>query len=425
MISMLYLRRHEKDYMLRKDKKSLDKMDNEIKNFDVLLQTSQMQQQSKDEIRTKITEYYKKFTAFAKATKDNDDYLQGMIDSRRALDPIILELKTDVKELIKVNKSYHQSMQDRITWIFFTTLVLTGAVVCVVLFIIAYGIIKNLKEAVATTYLIAEGNMTHKTKVRTKDETGDLLIGINMMTDKLCNFFSELKGTTDHVAQVSEEMKSVAYGLSDGSTKQAASIEEVSSSMEQMKSSIKQNSHNSQQTEKIAVKAADDAKSSGKSIMEAIDAMKNIAEKISIIEEIARQTNLLALNAAIEAARAGEHGKGFAVVASEVRKLAERSQKAAGEITLLSTSTVGLANKSGQLLQELVPQIQKTSELVQEIATASSEQSSGAEQISNALNLLDQVIQQNASSAEEMSSTAEELASRATQLKLSIATCKT
>jgi methyl-accepting chemotaxis protein len=175
------------------------------------------------------------------------------------------------------------------------------------------------------------------------------------------------------------------------------------------------------QTEKIAVKSSIDAKDGGKAVTETVSAMKQIATKISIIEEIARQTNLLALNAAIEAARAGEHGKGFAVVASEVRKLAERSQSAAGEISQLSTSSVAIAEQAGDMLDKMLPDIQKTAELVQEISASSKEQDTGAEQINKAIQQLDQVIQQNAGSAEEMASTTEELSSQAEQLKSTIA----
>ncbi|MEW5902539.1 MAG: methyl-accepting chemotaxis protein, partial [Acidobacteriota bacterium] len=177
---------------------------------------------------------------------------------------------------------------------------------------------------------------------------------------------------------------------------------------------------NASQTEKIALKAAKDAQEGGKAVTESVAAQKEIAGKISIIEEIARQTNLLALNAAIEAARAGEHGKGFAVVASEVRKLAERSQTAAGEISQLSASSVGVAEKAGEMLGKLVPDIQKTAELVQEISAASKEQDSGAEQINQSILQLDQVIQQNAGAAEELASTSEELSSQAEQLQSAV-----
>jgi len=190
--------------------------------------------------------------------------------------------------------------------------------------------------------------------------------------------------------------------------------------MEEMSSNIKQNADNALQTERIAVKSAEDAKAGGKAVEETVQAMKEIADKISIIEEIARQTNMLALNAAIEAARAGEHGKGFAVVASEVRKLAERSQNAAAEISDLSASSVQVAERAGELLSKMVPDIQRTAELVQEISAASKEQDTGAEQINKAIQQLDQVIQQNASVSEEMASTAEELASQAEQLQVDI-----
>ncbi|KKL21754.1 hypothetical protein LCGC14_2442270, partial [marine sediment metagenome] len=188
---------------------------------------------------------------------------------------------------------------------------------------------------------------------------------------------------------------------------------------------IKQNSDNALQTEKISQKASQDAQEGGQAVTEAVNAMNDIAKKISIIEEIARQTNLLALNAAIEAARAGEHGKGFAVVASEVRKLAERSQSAAGEISELSSSSVEVAERAGELITQLVPDIQKTADLVQEISAASAEQTSGAEQINKAIAQLDQVIQQNASASEEMAATSEELNSQADQLQSTISFFKT
>jgi methyl-accepting chemotaxis protein len=218
----------------------------------------------------------------------------------------------------------------------------------------------------------------------------------------------------------SQELSSNAQLMSQGASEQAAAAEEASSSMEQMSSNIRQNADNAAQTEKIAIKSSEAAQEGGRAVQETVKAMKEIASKISIIEEIARQTNLLALNAAIEAARAGEHGKGFAVVASEVRKLAERSQRAAGEISSLSSNSVDIAEKAGELLLKIVPDIQKTAELVQEISASSKEQDSGAEQINKAIQQLDQIIQQNASAAEEMSSTAEELATQAVQLQSAI-----
>jgi methyl-accepting chemotaxis protein len=247
-----------------------------------------------------------------------------------------------------------------------------------------------------------------------------LLMGV-MVTRSVTGVLDEVKTVADTVAAASQEMSSGSEELSQGATEQASSIEEASSSMEQMASNIRQNADNAQQTEKIAVKSAEDARAGGKAVTETVNAMKEIAEKISIIEEIARQTNLLALNAAIEAARAGEHGKGFAVVAAEVRKLAERSQTAAAEISELSGTSVEVAEKAGEMLEKLVPDIQKTAELVEEISAASNEQNTGAEQINKAIQQLDQVIQQNAGASEELASTSEELSSQAEQLKAAVA----
>ncbi len=268
---------------------------------------------------------------------------------------------------------------------------------------------------------LSQGDLTAEIDVKGKDETGQLLAAMKNMVEKLRSVVTDVRTVSDNVASGSQELSSGAQQISHGATEQAASIEETSSSMEEMTSNIRQNSDNAQQTEKIAQKSASDAAQSGKAVAETVSAMKEIASKISIIEEIARQTNLLALNAAIEAARAGEHGKGFAVVASEVRKLAERSQTAAGEISHLSSTSVQIAEKAGDMLARLVPDIQKTSELVQEITAASGEQNSGAEQINKALQQLDKVIQQNAGAAEELASTSEELSSQAEQLQQTIA----
>ena len=266
---------------------------------------------------------------------------------------------------------------------------------------------------------IAEGNLRVSAKERSAED--ELMKALASMVQKLIEVVNDVKGAADNVAEGSRQMSDSSQQMSEGATEQAASAEEVSSSMEQMVSNIKQNADNAQQTEKIALKAAQDAKDGGQAVIETVSAMKEIANKISIIEEIARQTNLLALNAAIEAARAGEHGKGFAVVASEVRKLAERSQLAAGEINKLSATSVEVAEKAGEMLTRIVPDIQRTAELVSEINAASNEQNAGADQINRAIQQLDQVIQQNASATEEMASTSEELSSQASQLQDSIA----
>lgn len=280
-------------------------------------------------------------------------------------------------------------------------------------------LIDAMNEVTATASQIAAGNLT--VKVRERSAQDKLMHAMAAMVSGLTNVVSNIRTAANQVMSGSQEMSASAEELSQGATEQSASVEEVSASMEQMAGNIKQNSHNAQQTERMALRAADHGNEGGKAVAETVAAMKEIAAKISIIEEIARQTNLLALNAAIEAARAGEHGKGFAVVASEVRKLAERSQTAAGEINRLSASSVRIAETAGELLAGIVPDVQKTAELVQEIAAASNEQTSGAAQINKAVQQLDQVIQQNASASEEMASVSVELLNQAEQLQSTIA----
>jgi methyl-accepting chemotaxis protein len=274
-----------------------------------------------------------------------------------------------------------------------------------------------VNEALNAATRIAEGDLTVKIESDSKDEVGMLMSAMQNMIAKLTQIIGEVRTAADNLTNAAGQVSSTAQSLSQSSSEQAASVEETTSSMEQMSASITQNTENAKVTDGMAAKAAKEAAEGGEAVSKTVEDMKSIASKIGIIDDIAYQTNLLALNAAIEAARAGDHGKGFAVVAAEVRKLAERSQVAAQEIGNLASSSVKQAERAGSLLTEMVPTIRKTSDLVQEIASASSEQSSGVGQINGAMGQLNQATQQNASASEELAATAEELGSQAEQLQ--------
>jgi methyl-accepting chemotaxis protein len=279
----------------------------------------------------------------------------------------------------------------------------------------AADFVRYLEDMAKLASRLADGDLATAVVVRSD---GDVLgQAFREMSAKLRQTIADLHTSARTLALAAAQVAATSQALSNGTGEQAASVEEASSSLEQMTASIGQNAANSRLMEQMANRSADDAQQSGGAVRETVGAMRGIAERITIVEEIAYQTNLLALNAAIEAARAGEHGRGFAVVAAEVRKLAERSQTAAKEVRGLAGSSLQVAERSGQLLGDLVPAIKKTAEIVQEVAAASDEQASGVDQINRAMARVDEVAQRNASAAEELASTAQELAGQSDTLR--------
>ena len=380
-----------------------------------------------DTILTDLVEYQKSIQSAVDLSSSDLNFATMYMGTA---DKKFLNLEKVLEELLSLENTlsedqYGSALKTFNRVIVIMAMILVGAVVLSLLasIFIARSVTHVLgaepQAIAALAKSIANGDLTFH--IGLKERVRGVYADTQKMAEKLKSVVADVKTAADNVASGSQQLSDSAAQMSQGTTEQAASAEEASSSVEEMNATIRQNADNASQTEKIALRSAADAKASGRAVSETVGAMKEIASKISIIEEIARQTNLLALNAAIEAARAGEHGKGFAVVASEVRKLAERSQVAAGEIGKLSTTSVEVAEKAGVMLAKLVPDIQKTAELVQEISAASKEQTSGADQINSAIQQLNQVIQQNAGSAEEMSSTAEELSSQAEQLQASVA----
>lgn len=292
--------------------------------------------------------------------------------------------------------------------------VAVGALVAITLgLLITRAITRPLSEAVYVANKVAEGDLSLTIKATSKDETGQLLQAMSAMVDKLTEIIYQVRTGADSMASASEQVSATAQSMSQSATEQAASVEETTASVEHLNHSVQNNAENARVTDGIAVKASGEAQRGGDAVLRTVQAMKEIANKITLIEDIAYKTNLLSLNAAIEAAHAGEHGKGFTVVSAEVRKLAENSRLTAQEINELASASVAIAEEAGKLLEQIVPSISKTADLVQEITAASEEQSSGVNQIHQAMNQLETATQQNASASEQLAATSEELSGQA------------
>ena len=352
------------------------------------------------------------FSAVVKVRSENDVMAKSLIDVNRAVSRLVTdanslsEATVDGRLEARLDAGKHQGDYRKVAEGLNAVMVAMSTPV---------------QELQGVLSAMENGDLTLSMKKNYQGNWDELKSAVNNMMKKLTQVVTDVNSGAQALASASEEVSATAQSLSQAASEQAAGVEETSASIEQMTSSIAQNTENAKVTEGMASKAASDAASGGESVNATVSAMKEIAKKIGIIDDIAAQTNLLALNAAIEAARAGEHGKGFAVVAAEVRKLAERSQVAAQEIGEVASNSVELAEKAGKLLEQIVPAIRKTSDLVQEISAASTEQSSGAGQINSAVSQLSQTTQQNASASEELAATSEEMSSQAEQLQQTMA----
>ena len=350
------------------------------------------------------------FVEFYKGLEDNRPlFAKAEEGLGKVIDLNVKLSEEDMAQAVKAEKSTQWTM-----WAVILTAIFLVVLIGVM---IVRSITMAIEIAVAASAKLAAGDLTIKIDTSRKDEMGTLLNSMSDMVAKLVQVISEVKGSSEALASASGQVSSTAQSISQAASEQAASVEETSASLEQMTSSIAQNTENAKVTDGMASKSSKEAKQGGEAVNQTVTAMKSIADKIGIIDDIAYQTNLLALNAAIEAARAGEHGKGFAVVAAEVRKLAERSSVAAREIGDVAKGSVSLAERAGKLLDEMVPSISKTSDLVQEIAAASEEQATGVKQVNAAVSQLNQATQQNASASEELAATAEEMSGQAENLQ--------
>ncbi|MBF0627658.1 MAG: methyl-accepting chemotaxis protein [Magnetococcales bacterium] len=421
----LELRKDEKDYQLRGDDKYVANVNQRLDAIGTLLASSTIPDEDKNSLGNAMQTYLHAFTALVEKDKEIEANMERMRAAIHAMEPLIAALVKEASEDMDktAEETYTEAHRNaQLALVVSLVILVIGGILA---WIIGRGIATPIRALQKMTATFGQGDLTVTTDIRQQDEVGQMAATLSATVTRLCEVLGQVKCASVEVANGSQQLSDAAQGLSQSSTEQAAAIEETSSAMEEMTTSIRLNNDNARSTETISRQAARDAVETGEAVLKAVAAMKEIAEKISIIEEISRQTNLLALNAAIEAARAGEHGKGFAVVAAEVRKLAERSQTAASEIGALSSSSVSVAEQAGSMLEKLVPDIQRTAELIQSISSASQEQNRSAEQINAAIQSMDQAIQRNAGTSEEMAATSEELSAQADTLQSAVAFFKT
>lgn len=416
MVDMLMLRRHEKDYFLRGDLKYQKKFHDQIETFKQNIKTNEkLSAASINSIVSNIDNYKHKFDIVINMDREiglseKEGHMGEMRAAIHNVDPLVERLASTLHKLSEKAIDTNTALLIIISIIIIAISIILG-------FVISKGIFNQLgaepSELAIITKNIAQGNLT----MDTNHNALGVMDSMQKMVKQLREVIEGINEGSDQIASASEETSSNAQTLSQGANEQAANIEEVSSTMEQIASNIQNNANNATETENISRNAFEGINTVNKASQQSLNSIQSIAEKITIINDIALQTNILALNAAVEAARAGEHGKGFAVVAAEVRKLAERSKDAAKEIVELANESVYATEDAATRMNEILPDIEKTSNLIQEISAASAEQRNGTDQVNNAIQQLNSVIQQNSASSEELAGNAEELYSQAEGLR--------
>lgn len=417
MVEMLMLRRHEKDYLLRGTQKYADRVGAQLAVIEKKMMALDISGETKANIQTLLNQYAQRFAELV----EEDARIEAGVASLRSA---VHQIEPLVDEVVKDANAEMVSVEDA-TLAEADASALQSMVIGGVALLFAVGLTVFITRQVTAPLVhgadfasdIADGDLSKNIEIYRSDEIGRIIGAMREMAVRLRDIIGTIQEATSSVAAGSEEVSASSENLSQTVSEQASVVEEVSANIEQLSANIQQTTHAATETGKIANANARDAENGGAIIHKAVDSMHKIAERITIIEEIARQTNLLALNAAIEAARAGEAGKGFAVVAAEVRKLAERSGVAAGEIGSLSSECVDIAEQAGNLFERMIPEIQKTAQMISEINSANADQTYGVDQLSEAMGQLEQSVQSNSSSVEELASTAENLAQQAAEVQ--------